>query len=62
VTFGDALEYPILSWGSQIVWGKNFRFIINWCMMAMKKGSTQDELNKAFALKTEIFHPQVVWL
>jgi hypothetical protein len=24
VTFGDALEYPILSWGSQIVWGKNF--------------------------------------
>jgi hypothetical protein len=56
------LEYPILSWGSQIVWGKKFWFIINWCMMAMKKGSTQDELNKAFALKTEIFHPQVVWL
>jgi hypothetical protein len=26
--------------------------------MAMKKGSTQDELNKAFALKTEIFHPK----
>jgi hypothetical protein len=25
--------------------------------MAMKKGSTQDELNKAFALKTEILHP-----
>jgi hypothetical protein len=27
-------------------------------MTAMKKGSTQDELNKAFALKTEIFHPK----
>jgi hypothetical protein len=27
-------------------------------MMAMKKGLTQDELNKAFALKTEIFHPK----
>jgi hypothetical protein len=27
-------------------------------MTAMKKGLTQDELNKAFALKTEIFHPK----
>jgi hypothetical protein len=27
-------------------------------MTAMKKGSTQHELNKAFALKTEIFHPK----
>jgi hypothetical protein len=27
-------------------------------MTAMKKGSTQNELNKAFALKTEIFHPK----
>jgi hypothetical protein len=32
--------------------------MINWRTMAMKKGSTQDELNKAFALKTEIFHPK----
>jgi hypothetical protein len=32
--------------------------MINWHTMAMKKGSTQDELNKAFALKTEIFHPK----
>jgi hypothetical protein len=27
-------------------------------MTAMKKGWTQDDLNKAFALKTEIFHPK----
>jgi hypothetical protein len=33
--------------------------MINWHMMAMKKGLTQDELNKAFALKTEIFHPKL---
>jgi hypothetical protein len=32
--------------------------MVNWCLTAMKKGSTQDELNKAFALKTEIFHPK----
>ena len=28
-------------------------------MTAMKKGWTQDDLNKAFALKTEIFHPKL---
>jgi hypothetical protein len=33
--------------------------MINWHMMAMKKGSTQDELNKAFALKTEIFNSKL---
>jgi hypothetical protein len=32
--------------------------MINWRTTAMKKGPTQDELNKAFALKTEIFHPK----
>jgi hypothetical protein len=32
--------------------------MINWRTTAMKKGLTQDELNKAFALKTEIFHPK----
>jgi hypothetical protein len=33
--------------------------MINWRTMAIKKGLTQDELNKAFALKTEIFHPKL---
>jgi hypothetical protein len=32
--------------------------MINWYTMAKKKGSTQDELKKAFALKSEIFHPK----
>jgi hypothetical protein len=32
--------------------------MINWHRMVMKKGLTWDELNKAFALKTEIFHPK----
>jgi hypothetical protein len=27
--------------------------------MAMKKGLTQDESSKAFALKTEIYHPKL---
>jgi hypothetical protein len=30
--------------------------MISWRTTAIKKGLTQDELNKAFALKTEIFH------
>ena len=33
--------------------------MINWRMTAMKKGSTKDELNKAFTFKTEIFHPKL---
>jgi hypothetical protein len=32
--------------------------MINWRTTAMKKGPSQDELNKEFALKTEIFHPK----
>ncbi len=34
--------------------GKIFRVIIYWHMMAMRKGATQGELNKEFALVTEI--------
>jgi hypothetical protein len=59
VTFGEHWNIPFFleSW-SQVVGGKTFQLMINWHMMAMKKSSTQDELNKAFALKTEIFHPK----
>jgi hypothetical protein len=59
VSCGECWNIPFFpeSW-SQVVRGKKLRLMINWCMMAMKKGSTQNELNKAFALKTEIFHPK----
>jgi hypothetical protein len=42
----------------QVVGGKIFQLMIYWHTMATKKGSTQDEFNKAFALKTEIYHPK----
>jgi hypothetical protein len=60
VTFGERWNIPFFpeSW-SQVVGGKNFRLMINWHTMAMKKCLTQDEFNMAFALKTEIFHPKL---
>jgi hypothetical protein len=53
------LEYPNFpeSW-SQVVGGKIFQSMINWHMMSTKECSTQDEFNKAFALKAEIYHPK----
>jgi hypothetical protein len=59
VTFGERWNIPFFpeSW-NQVVGGKIFRLMINWHTTAIKKGLTQDELNKAFALKTEIFHPK----
>jgi hypothetical protein len=59
VTFGEHWSIPFFpeSW-NQVVGGKIFQLLINWRMTAMKKGPTQDELNKALALKTEILHPK----
>jgi hypothetical protein len=46
--------------GFKAVGRKIFRVMINWCMMAMRKGATQGEfiLNKEFALITEIVNPK----
>lgn len=55
VIFQECWNIPLFpqSW-ALAVGGKIFRVMINWHMIAMRKGATQGELNKEFALIAEI--------